>query len=129
MRMTTLILALAAATSLSAQEGTKWVALQGGAVAHDNKASNPFKEGMLLGLEGGWWLNDRWGVAVGGQQARIEHGGLDIKANEYHYSACNRSGPRPYPGYGPDRSDEPSQVVMSDGLRKPCSRAMLTLRR
>ncbi len=42
MRMTTLILALAAATSLSAQEGTKWVALQGGAVAHDNKASNPF---------------------------------------------------------------------------------------
>lgn len=30
MRMTTLILALAAATSLSAQEGTKWVALQGG---------------------------------------------------------------------------------------------------
>ena len=41
----------------------------------------------------------------------------------------NRSGPRPYPGYGPDRSDEPSQVVMSDGLRKPCSRAMLTLRR
>lgn len=87
MRMTTLILALAAATSLSAQEGTKWVALQGGAVAHDNKASNPFKEGTLLGLEGGWWLNDRWGVAVGGQQARIEHGGLDIKANEYHYSA------------------------------------------
>lgn len=87
MRMTALVLVLAAATGLSAQEGTKWMALQVGGVAHDNKSSNPFKEGVLLGLEGGWWLTDRWGVAVGAHQARIEHGGLKVKANEYHYAA------------------------------------------
>lgn len=87
MRMTAMILALAAAAGLSAQEGTKWVALQGGGLAHDNKDTNPFKEGLLLGLEGGWWLTDRWGVALGAQHSRIKHGGLDLKGNEYHYAA------------------------------------------
>lgn len=86
MRMTAMILALAAATGLSAQEGTKWVALQGGGLAHDNKDTNPFKEGLLVGLEGGGWLTDRWGVALGVQHARLEHGGLDQKGNEYHYA-------------------------------------------
>lgn len=87
MRMTALILVLAAATGLSAQEGTKWVALQGGGLAHDNKDTNPFKEGTILGLEGGWWATDRWGLAVGAQQARFKHGGLDLRGNEYHYAA------------------------------------------
>ena len=64
MKKTALVLLLVAAGGLlQAQEGTKWIALQGAYITQDGKWRGiETKDNLGLGLGLGGWLTDRWGL-------------------------------------------------------------------
>ena len=84
--MKSLYLAVAlalAAGPLVAQDGQKWIGIQGGYDFQNNGDRNA-KDNGILGLTFGSWCTDRWGydLSVLGTQLKAKTG--DFSADEYH---------------------------------------------
>ncbi len=77
------VLMLAAASGLSAQEGTKWVNAQGAYLDQDHSY---LKEGFGYGLGLGTWFSDRWGAEVSVLNTEIKGEGImaGLKGRETH---------------------------------------------
>lgn len=54
------LLLLGTALSLAAQEGQTWATIQGGEAIRRN--TNVYQNGIALGVGGGTWFTDRWGM-------------------------------------------------------------------
>lgn len=76
----TLLLAAAAGT-LEAQAGTKWIGVQGAFVAQDD---SKLKDTAGFGLGLGAWLNDNLGVELSGLSTDLEARRADISGRETH---------------------------------------------
>ena len=72
---------LVAASGLSAQEGTRWVNLQGGFVTQDH---NTIKDSEALGLGFGGWINNRFGAEISGLNTYLKSSPTRLGGYENH---------------------------------------------
>jgi len=82
LKTTTLAILLAtAAGTLAAQEGTKWVDVQGAFITQDHSG---IKDSLGYGLGVGGWFTNRWGLEVSALNTDLKAKDLDISGRETH---------------------------------------------
>jgi len=71
---------LAAAGTVSAQEGAGWVVLQGGSVV--SMSGDVLKGGPVFGLGVGGWFTNRWGAEVAVLSTQVKVKATEVKGQE-----------------------------------------------
>jgi hypothetical protein len=89
MRKSVILICLAAAGLLRAQEGRTWVDLQGGSVRQKEswtrgQASRMFQDSSGFGCGLGTWVTDAWAVELSALFSQVQLLNSDAKAHEAH---------------------------------------------